>query len=277
MKKLTEKFIARIYKPRSAESHKGDYGHALIIAGGKDKSGAALIATRACLRSGAGLVSTRLSNTDAALLLSGIPEAMLYTTASGKIDTARFNAIGMGPGLGTGRESVSLVNSVIAQKPENLVIDADALNVISFQDDLWQRLPANTILTPHSKEFDRLFGDHANRTERIKTALSVSKKFPLVIVLKGHLTLVAFDGKGYTNTTGNAGLAKGGSGDALTGMITAFAAQGYAPLQAAQLAVYLHGAAADLTLACQSEESMLITDVIENLGRAFRQLSTASI
>jgi NAD(P)H-hydrate epimerase len=275
MKKLTEKFVAGIYRPRSEQSHKGDHGHALLIAGSNGKAGAALIAAKACLRSGAGLVSICLQVQDATVLLASIPEAMLYTGVNGKIDTARFDAIGIGPGIGSGRESVALVRSVLAQKPENLIMDADALNVISFQDDLWQKLPANTILTPHSKEFDRLFGVHDNRDDRIATALKITEKYPVVIVLKGHRTLVAADGIGYINTTGNAGLAKGGSGDALTGMITAFAAQGYRPLQAAQLAVYLHGLAADITCKTQSTESMLISDVIHNISGAFRQVAAA--
>jgi len=151
-------------------------------------------------------------------------------------------------------------------------VDADALNIIASNKKLLSKIPKKSIITPHPKEFDRLFGKHKNIEERINTAIKKAKELDIVIVLKGHKTIVTFVGKTFINTTGNAGLAKGGSGDALTGIITAFLAQGHEPFNAAKQGIYLHRLAADIALKNQSMESMLITDVIESLGQAFKHV-----
>jgi NAD(P)H-hydrate epimerase len=153
-------------------------------------------------------------------------------------------------------------------------LDADALNIVAAHKKLLAKIPAGTVLTAHPKEFDRLFGNHATLEERVATAIKKSVEYNVVLVLKGHETVVTFNGECFINTTGNAGLAKAGSGDALTGIITAFLAQGYNPFDAAKLGVFVHGFAADFTLHQQSMESMLITDVIECLGTAFKQIGT---
>ncbi|HET6224932.1 MAG TPA: NAD(P)H-hydrate dehydratase, partial [Bacteroidia bacterium] len=153
-----------------------------------------------------------------------------------------------------------------------LVWDADALNIFAAEKALLKKLKKESVLTPHPKEFDRLFGAHKTEEQRRKKAVEMAGKYNIIIVLKGPITRVCYQGETFLNTTGNSGLAKGGSGDALTGMITAFLAQGYAPITATKIAVYLHGLAADLTLADQSKESMLISDVIENLGAAFKKV-----
>ncbi len=150
-----------------------------------------------------------------------------------------------------------------------MVLDADALNIISTDKKLFKLIPAQTILTPHLKEFDRLFGIHSSMIERIKTATLISKKSKIIIVLKGYRTVITYNGVVFENSTGNAGLAKAGSGDALTGIITAMLAQGYSPINSAKASVYLHGLAADICLQNQTMESMIITDVINCLGKAF--------
>jgi hydroxyethylthiazole kinase-like uncharacterized protein yjeF len=155
-----------------------------------------------------------------------------------------------------------------------LVLDADALNMIAADKKLFKKIPERIIITPHPKEFDRIFGTHKTTQERINTAIKQAEKYNIVIVLKGHKTLITYEGGTFFNPTGNAGLAKGGSGDALTGIITAFLAQGYEPFTAAKIGVYLHGLAADIALKEQSMESMLITDVIECLGTAFKYLNS---
>ncbi|WP_336622169.1 ADP-dependent NAD(P)H-hydrate dehydratase [Flavobacterium paronense] len=152
------------------------------------------------------------------------------------------------------------------------VFDADALNILAKNQHELLNLPQKSILTPHVKEFDRLFGKHDSESERRITASTKAKELHLIIILKGHKSFITDGEKSFENTTGNSGLAKGGSGDALTGIITAFLAQGYEPLNAALLGVYIHGLAADITLETQSPESMLITDVIDNLGRAFKKI-----
>ncbi len=263
-----------IYKCRNAFSHKGDFGHALLAGGAAGKAGAAIIAAEACVRSGAGRTSVHLLSGDHAALNTRCPEAM---TLAGdelvKKNLSRFNAIGIGPGLGTGDIATHLVSLVSANFEGAVCFDADALNILAQQNALLDHIPPRSILTPHPKEFDRLFGKHTDELARFETALSMSADLDCVIVLKGHHTLVAVDGKGYFNTTGNAGLAKGGSGDALTGIITSLLAQHYDAPAAAKLGVYIHGSAADIALEEQSYESLLASDVNGCIGKAFKMLS----
>ena len=166
-----------------------------------------------------------------------------------------------------------MLSHLLSEYSKSLVLDADALNIISTHKNLLEKIPPNTIITPHPKEFDRLFGDHKSAEERTKTAIEKALQLGIVIVLKGHKTTITHDGNTFLNSTGNPGLAKGGSGDALTGIVTALLSQGYEPFEAAKIGVYLHGLSADLALENQSFESMLITDVIEYLGQAFKQIT----
>jgi len=274
MKKITQKSIQLLFKPREANTHKGNYGHALIIAGSMGCMGAAVFAAKACLRAGVGLLTINIPADERFILQTTIPEAILLRRENIACDFKRFSAIGIGPGLGIDAVAVELLTHLLSQITQPLLLDADALNSISANTHLIDLLPPQTILTPHPKEFDRLFGMHKNDEERIRTAVQKAKELNLIIVLKGHRTIITNGIEIFQNTTGNAGLAKAGSGDALTGIITAFLAQGYQPIIAAQIGVYLHGLAADITLQQQSMESMLITDVIENLGQAFKQIQS---
>jgi NAD(P)H-hydrate epimerase len=274
MKKITQKSIQLLFKPREANAHKGNHGSALIIAGSMGCMGAAVIAARGCLRAGVGLLTLNIPADERFILQTTIPEAMLLRRENIACDFKRFSAIGIGPGLGVDAVAVELLSNILSQIHQPLLLDADALNSISANTHLIDILPPQTILTPHPKEFNRLFGMHKNDEERIRTAVQKAKELNLIIVLKGHRTIITNGIEIFQNTTGNAGLAKGGSGDALTGTITAFLAQGYQPIIAAQIGVYLHGLAADITLQQQSMESMLITDVIENLGQAFKQIQS---
>ena len=271
LKTLEKKTIQALLKPRAAASHKGDHGHALLIAGSKGKMGACVISARACLRSGVGLLSVDIPEEERFILQTVIPEAMVMLRDKEKMNVNSFAAIGIGPGLGVSKASIKLVKSVLSNCNQPIVWDADALNILAAEKPLLKKLKKNSILTPHPKEFDRLFGAHKTEEQRRKKAVEMANKYNIIIVLKGPITKIAYHGETFLNTTGNSGLAKGGSGDALTGMITAFLAQGYAPLTATKIAVYLHGFAADLALSNQSKESMLISDVIEELGNAFRK------
>ncbi len=268
---IIKQFIQSIYKPRKPFSHKGTYGHALIIAGNKGKMGAALMATQACLRAGAGLTTVNVPEKYLSTVHTRLPEAMCSIREDGT-NFKGINAVGIGPGLGTEEDAKRLVTTTLEQFKGSTVIDADALNIISENKELLKQLNASSVITPHPKEFERIFGKAANDFERMERALQQSIQCNCIIVLKGRYTLVAHNGKGWFNTTGNAGLAKGGSGDILTGIITALLAQQYQPLQAALLGVYIHGLAADISLERQSEESMLARDVVENLGAAFNDL-----
>lgn len=263
---------AALYQPRQSFSHKGSFGHALLVAGSEGKTGAAVLAARACLRSGVGLLTVHVPESGYIILQSSVPEAMSITELHEE-DVQRYAVWGIGPGLGTEKTAVQLLDSLLTwANGKPLVLDADALNIISKRPDWLQRIPAGSVLTPHPKEFDRLFGPHANEMERLEKALRVSADLPLVIIVKGHHTLVAWQGKGYFNTTGNAGMATGGSGDVLTGLITGLLAQYKNGFTAALLGVFLHGLAADLALEKQSMESLLPGDVTDTLGAAFRHL-----
>lgn len=269
MKTIDFSIITSVYHKRKSNSHKGNFGHALLIAGSTNKIGAAIIATKACLRSGVGLVTISIPKKERVSIFTAIPEAMIAFRKE-KVDFSIYNATAIGPGLGVNEDSIKLVKSVLENTNQPIVLDADALNILAKNQDWLNQLPKNTILTPHPKEFDRLFGNHISKEEREQIAFQKAKELNCIIVLKGHVTIITNGEQIFKNTTGNAGLAKGGSGDALTGIITALLAQNYTPIHAAILGVFLHGLAADITLENQSEESMLITDAIENLGKAFQ-------
>lgn len=272
MKKLTKSIIQGVLKTRKPNSHKGDYGHALIVAGSKNKMGAAIIASKACMRAGVGMLSVNVPENERIVMQVSIPEAMTFFRDEIKKDTFNYAALAIGPGIGTNKIEVNILKHIITVFTNPIILDADALNIIAKNNELLNKLPKESIITPHPKEFDRLFGKHENDQERMLSAISNAKKYNIVIVLKGHQTLITQNGISYFNTNGNAGLAKAGSGDALTGIITSFLSQSYSSLNAALLGVYIHGLAADLTLKNQSMESMLITDVINNLGKAFNSL-----
>lgn len=267
------KDAAAYYQPRMANSHKGTFGHALMVAGSEGKTGAAVLAARACLRSGVGLLTVSIPQNGYTIIQATVPEAMCVTTLQQEA-IEKYKCLGIGPGMGTDAAAVELLDSLLAWADGRpLVLDADALNIISTRPEWLARIPAGSVLTPHPKEFDRLFGAHADEVARLEKALAVSAAYPLVIIVKGHHTLVAFAGKGYFNITGNAGMATGGSGDVLTGLITGLLAQYKNGFTAALMGVYLHGLAADLALEQQSMESLLPSDIIAWLGKAFKHIS----
>jgi hydroxyethylthiazole kinase-like uncharacterized protein yjeF len=271
-KMLTKTYIQSLIKQRPKDSSKGDYGHALIIAGNQAAMGSAVIASRACFRSGVGLLTLKIPKEERFILQTSIPEAMLIFGEEVKTDYNFFNAIGIGPGIGVNPASKEVLSEILINGKKPLLLDADALNIISKNNDLIHKIPHNTILTPHSKEFDRLFGIHKNTNERIEKAFRKAKEHNIIIVLKGNKTFITNGIDGFFNTTGNAGLAKAGSGDALSGIITSFLAQNYDPYTAAKISVFIHGLAADIAVEKQSMESVLITDIIESLGEAFKQI-----
>lgn len=272
MKKLNKHIIRSILKPRKPFTHKGNFGHALLIAGNVGKMGAAVIAAKACMRTGVGKLTASVPQSKSNILPIALPEAMICIREKDGDNFDLFSVLGIGCGIDVSKESFQILSYLIDQFKKPIVLDADALNIIAKNKILLNKIPKYSIITPHPKEFDRLFGKHYNKQERIITAIEKSKELNIVIVLKDHKTIMTFNGKAFENTTGNAGLAKAGSGDALTGAITAFLAQGYKPFDAAKVAVYLHGLAADICLKKQSMESMLITDVIDCFGKAFKKL-----
>jgi hydroxyethylthiazole kinase-like uncharacterized protein yjeF len=271
MYSIDQNFILKIFKKRATDSNKGNHGHALIIAGSTSKMGAAIIAAKACLKAGVGLVTLHIPKSERLAIFTSIPEAMIEF-AEEKNNWDKYQSIAIGPGIGTDIVAKNKVEFAIQNVNKPIVFDADALNILANTKEWLNQIPEKSILTPHAKEFDRLFGNDNSDEDRRKKAVTKAAELKCIIVLKGHQTFITDGSHSYENTTGNSGLAKGGSGDALTGIITAFLAQGYEPINAALLGVYLHGLAADITLATQSEESMLITDVIQNLGSAFKKI-----
>ena len=273
---LDDTIIHTIYKPRKRFAHKGNFGHALLVAGSYGKIGAAVLSSRACLRSGVGLLTCHVPKCGYDVLQSTVPEAMASTDPNSSVNTKiedgleNYEAIGIGPGIGTAPETKKMLKNLLDAYHRPVVLDADALNIISSEKGLLKIIPPGSILTPHPKEFERLFGGSANDFERIQLALQKAKELNCVIVLKGHYTLITSpDGKCFFNSTGNAGMATAGSGDALTGILTGLLAQGYSSVETAILGVYLHGIAGDLAAKNISMESMIAGDIIENLGFAF--------
>lgn len=268
---LTKEYVKTLLKPRDPTANKGDFGHSLIVAGNIGKMGAAVIAAKGCLRSGTGLLTVNVPKAERAILQVAIPEAML-SFRNGKFEGSKISAIGIGSGMGVGKESKKKLCEILEDFKGPMLLDADALNILGANKKLFKKLRKGMVITPHPKEFDNMFGMHVNETERRKAAMRLAVEHQLVIVLKGHQTLVTSKDGSFLNNTGNVGLAKGGSGDALGGIITALLAQGYQPFVAAQLGVYLHGLAADIALSEQSLESMLISDVIDCIGKAFNNV-----
>jgi NAD(P)H-hydrate epimerase len=277
---VDEAMIRSIFKPRKNFAHKGSFGHALLIAGSYGKMGAALLAGRSCLRSGAGLLTQHIPGCGYTILQTALPESMVEVDDDEKINTSvpgeleKYSVIGVGPGIGTDEKTKKLLQDILQRYKKPMVIDADALNLLSSDPALLPLLPPYSILTPHPKEFERLFGVAINEFERLQTARDKARQYQCVIVLKGHYTFIAMPGgKGYFNSTGNPGMAKGGSGDVLTGILTAMLSQGYSAGEAALFGVYLHGLAGDLAAKDLSPESMLPSDLTDHLGKAFLAVS----
>jgi NAD(P)H-hydrate epimerase len=281
--RLTEiEDVRRLYRPRSPFAHKGTYGHSLLIAGSFGKMGAAVLAAGSCARSGTGLVSCQVPGCGYQVMQTAVPEAMCiadpcqdhWSAAPG--DLQKYDAIGLGPGLGRHPETAGALEALLEalQRDTRLVADADALNIIGSERQLLESLPPATVITPHPKEFGRLFGSTADDFERLGLQREMSRTHQLHIVLKGHYTSVTTPaGDCFFNSTGNAGMATGGSGDVLTGILTGLLAQGYEPAAAAVLGVYLHGLAGDHAAARLSAEAMIASDITACLGAAFRDLA----
>lgn len=266
---VDSEMIKPIIHRRPKYSHKGTYGHALLVAGSEGKTGAAILGAKSCLRTGAGLLSVKLPQSAWTPLQASLPEAMIHT--DDKLDA--FNAIGVGPGLGTSEEAQRLVRHLIQDAKVPLVMDADALNILSENKTWLSFLPAKTILTPHPKEFERLFGKTSNSFERLALQREMAVKRGIIIVLKGAHTSVAMpNGAVFFNSTGNPGMATAGSGDVLTGMILSLLAQRYTPEEAAVLGVYLHGLAGDLAASEIGQEALIASDITEHIGNAYMSL-----
>lgn len=279
----THAFAKLFLKPRNKFSHKGTFGHALLVAGSKGKIGAAILSSRACLHAGVGLLTVSVPKCGNDILQISVPEAMLQTSEgeeiiSGRIEkgpnrNSEYSAIGIGPGIGTEKETAQAIKLLLTEYAGPLVMDADAINILAENKTWLAFLPKGTILTPHPGEFDRLTGAHTNTYERFVTQRELAVKQGIYIVLKGaHTSIACPDGSVFFNSSGNPGMATGGSGDALTGIITALRAQNYNPQSACLLGVYLHGLAGDIAASIETQNGMSAGNIIEHLGGAWRML-----
>ena len=275
---LTKSAITKILKPRQKFSHKGTFGHSLLITGSYGKMGAAILSSTSLLRSGAGLLTVCVPHCGYEIMQTSVPEAMTIVKGNdylqlSELDLSPFSAVGIGPGIGTEQDTQEAVKLILEQSIKPLVIDADALNAISHHKDWLKLIPENSILTPHPKEFERLTKPVTTDFERHQLQLEFSKKHHVLVILKGaHTCITTSDGKSYFNSTGNSGLAKGGSGDVLTGLLTGLLAQEYTPFETSLIGVFTHGLAGDITKEEKGEIAMIPSDIISNLPYAFLQL-----
>jgi NAD(P)H-hydrate epimerase len=272
-------YLLPFLSERSRFSHKGDYGHGLLIAGSLGKAGACILSARAAMRSGIGLLTAHVPQKLYSIIQSAIPEVMVVLDAHqdyfSKVEIGpRISAIGIGPGLGTQALTVTAVEKLLTQTTSlPMVWDADALNILSTRPDLFDKLPEGTIITPHPGEFDRLFGEQEDHYARYRTACTEAQKRKINIVLKGGITIICqSNGVSYFNTKGNPGMATAGSGDVLTGILLGLLAQGYSSDLASLLGVYLHATAGDIAAEGVGYEALIASDIIDCLGEAFEQL-----
>ncbi|MBL7807235.1 MAG: NAD(P)H-hydrate dehydratase [Saprospiraceae bacterium] len=276
---MTPEKLRQFIHPRAKFSHKGTYGHALIVAGSYGKMGAAVLASRACLRAGAGLLSVHSPSSGYLVLQSAVPEAMFVPDKRARYwsavpDVGQYSAIGVGPGIDKKPETAIAFEGLLQAAKSPLVLDADALNLLAENTGFWAFVPKNTILTPHLKEFERLFGKAADDFARLALLQQKAMEHKVVIVLKGAHTAIALpSGECWFNNSGNPGMATGGSGDVLTGIITGLLAQGYLAAEAAMLGVYLHGLAGDLAAEQLGEQALIAGDLVAFLPAAWKDLS----
>ncbi len=273
---LEADLIRGLLIPRKKFSHKGSYGHALIIAGRYGMMGAAVLSAKACLRGGAGLTTLCIPGNGYDIIQTSVPEALIELGNSDEFfssipDIKPYQAIACGPAIGYSASTAVALHNLLVNAKVPLVLDADALTILSEHLDWMENLPAGSVITPHPKEFDRLAGPSADMYSRHLKQIEFARHYKVVVILKGAHTIVTSpEGNSYINTSGNAGMATGGTGDVLTGLLVSLIAQGYSTLHASLIAVFIHGLAGDIALESSSMEALIAGDVIENLGAAFR-------
>jgi NAD(P)H-hydrate epimerase len=281
---IDDELVRNILSPREKYAHKGDFGHGLLIAGSKGMMGAAILSARACLRSGIGLLTLYVPAAGYGIIQSNVPEAMCLCDSNEDVfsgisfnSLTKYNAIAIGPGLGKDKRVVKGLKKLIGDFGGSIIFDADAINILAENKTWLEFIPQNTIFTPHITEFERLTHPVTNSFERMEVQQKFSIRHHCIVVLKGaHSCITSPQGDCYFNTTGNPGMATGGSGDVLTGIILGLLTQGYSATQAAIAGTFLHGRAADIALKQQSSESLIASDIINNLGQAFLSIEESS-
>lgn len=281
---VTNALASKMLYKRRKFSHKGTFGHCYLVAGSQQMFGAAILSSKACMRSGSGLLTSHIPSGCQSALNIAIPEVIVEQDSSSEQFTQHgnltsFDAIGIGPGLGTSSATAAALSGLLVDaKRMPLIIDADALNIVAYNKDLLKSIPKFAILTPHPKEFERLAGGWNNDIEKLQLLLKFTKEYSLYVVLKGANTVIASpDGKLWFASVGNPGMATAGSGDVLTGIILSLLGQGYSPEEASILGVSLHGLAGDFAASDKGQESLIASDITDNIGNAFKALWSTKI
>jgi len=273
-----ENYISTLLKKRQKFDHKGKFGHGLLVAGSYGRIGAAVLGAKAALKTGIGLLTCQIPGCGYQVLQSTVPEAMVRTDkddlAVTEIETTDiYDSLGIGPGIGTGEKTQKALHSFLLNRNKPMVIDADGLNILGMNSKWLNALSENCILTPHIKEFERLAGNSGDSYSRLERQIEFSSRYNCVILLKGAYSSISTpDGNVSFNSTGNPGMATAGSGDVLTGIILSLLAQGYQPGEAAILGAYIHGLAGDIAASKTGMESLIASDIIDNIGNAFLKL-----
>ncbi len=273
--------VRALFRPRKKFTHKGTYGHSLVVGGSYGKIGAVHLTAKACIRAGSGLVTVFVPQCGYVPLQSSLAEVMVITDKQEKhLSHIRVpfqpSAIAFGIGAGTSESTIDAFEAFLEQNRTSLVIDADGLNILSKKKSLLKLLPPKTVLTPHPKELERLIGPWQNDFEKLEKVIAFSSTYDTIVIIKGAHTIIVYKGLGYVNDSGNPGMATAGSGDVLTGVITSLIAQGYLPLEAAIMGVFLHGRAGDLAAQHGSMESLMASDITSHLGKAFSEVSSTA-
>jgi hydroxyethylthiazole kinase-like uncharacterized protein yjeF len=276
---LTKKYAKSFFKNAQKFDHKGTNGQLLLIAGSQGKMGAAVLAAKAALRSGVGKLSVVSPRCGVEILQTAISEAMVEINDGNCYISGyygfNFNTIAIGPGMGTAPETKDYLQSIFATSQTQLVIDADAINLLAMHSELLQLLPQNTILTPHPKEFERLAGHWKNESEKLELLTRFAQQNQIICLLKGAHTVIALpDGTLYFNSSGNPAMATAGSGDVLTGIIGALLAKGYSPEKAALLGVFAHGQAGDIKTQTLATPYVIASDIIDGLNPVWKSLQS---
>jgi NAD(P)H-hydrate epimerase len=277
---LEDNYIFPMLKKRHKFDHKGKYGHGILVAGSFGKMGAAILGAKAALRTGIGLITCHVPGCGYQVMQTSLPEAMVsvdknekYCSEIEAVDL--YDAIGIGPGIGTDPATQKIFHTLLLNHNKPLIIDADGINILGANKKWLSELPAGTILTPHVKEFERITGKAENSFIRLEKQIEFASKYKCIVVLKGaYSSIAAPDGKVFFNSTGNPGMATAGSGDVLTGIILSLLSQGYSPEDASLTGVYLHGLAGDAAAAKEGYESIIASDIIDNIGNAFLKVKS---
>ena len=270
--------IQQMYRPRPEYSHKEMFGHSLIIGGSYGKMGSVILATKSAMRAGSGLVTGYVPQFGVPILQSAAPEVMAETdNFNGKVIEeidfqTKANAIGIGPGMGTDGKTIIAFKKFLENQQNPIVIDADAITMLAQNPELLAEVPKLSILTPHLGELYGLIGEWKDDFDRIEKTAKFAKKNDIIVVMKGANTITTYDMRLFVNDTGNPGLSTAGTGDVLTGIITGLLAQGYHPMEATLMGIYFHGTAADIAVNQYGMESLMASDVVQFLGRAFIDL-----